>query len=160
MCPVFLSKYWKNKNERLYQAFAHSYTLQPYRLWRKSPCFTLDRKRIQQTFCRHYHYLPNTPKEQYISYLRLDQTWWQYLVYRNKEQAISMDIWIITIATAFRNTIYHRWYHCWWKTCKRRQSPLKLGISGRHHNHYLWLLTQSYSAILKEAGESHICLVS
>ena len=32
---------------------------------------------------------------------------------------------------------------------KRRQSLLELAISGRHRNHYLWLLTQSYSAIPK-----------
>ena len=32
---------------------------------------------------------------------------------------------------------------------KKRQPLLELAISGRHHNHYLWLLTQSYSAIPK-----------
>ena len=32
---------------------------------------------------------------------------------------------------------------------KRRQPLLELAISGRHHGHYLWLLTQSYSAIPK-----------
>ena len=32
---------------------------------------------------------------------------------------------------------------------KRRQSLLELAIPGRHQNHYLWLLTQSYSAIPK-----------
>ena len=32
---------------------------------------------------------------------------------------------------------------------KRRQSLLELAISGRHRDHYLWLLTQSYSAIPK-----------
>ena len=32
---------------------------------------------------------------------------------------------------------------------KRRQSLLELSISGRHWGHYLWLLTQSYSAIPK-----------
>ena len=32
---------------------------------------------------------------------------------------------------------------------KRRQSLLELAISGRHRSHYLWLLTQSYSAIPK-----------
>ena len=32
---------------------------------------------------------------------------------------------------------------------KRRQSLLELPISGRHCGHYLWLLTQSYSAIPK-----------
>ena len=32
---------------------------------------------------------------------------------------------------------------------KRRQSLLELSISGRHRGHYLWLLTQSYSAIPK-----------
>ena len=32
---------------------------------------------------------------------------------------------------------------------RRRQSLLELAISGRHRNHYLWLLTQSYSAIPK-----------
>ena len=32
---------------------------------------------------------------------------------------------------------------------KRRQSLLELAISGRHCNHYLWLLTQSYSATPK-----------
>ena len=30
---------------------------------------------------------------------------------------------------------------------KSRQSLLELAISGRHRDHYLWLLTQSYSAI-------------
>ena len=30
---------------------------------------------------------------------------------------------------------------------KKRQSLLELAISRRHHGHYLWLLTQSYSAI-------------
>ena len=32
---------------------------------------------------------------------------------------------------------------------KRRQPLLELSISGRHRRHYLWLLTQSYTAILK-----------
>ena len=32
---------------------------------------------------------------------------------------------------------------------KRSQSLLELAISGRHRKHYLWLLTQSYSAIPK-----------
>ena len=32
---------------------------------------------------------------------------------------------------------------------KRRQALLESGISVRHHNHYLWLLIQSYSAIPK-----------
>ena len=32
---------------------------------------------------------------------------------------------------------------------KRRQSMLELVISGRHRDHYLWLLTQSYSAVPK-----------
>ena len=32
---------------------------------------------------------------------------------------------------------------------KRIQSLLELAISGRHHDHYLWLLTQSYIAIPK-----------
>ena len=32
---------------------------------------------------------------------------------------------------------------------KRRESLLELAISSRHCNYYLWLLTQSYSAIPK-----------
>ena len=32
---------------------------------------------------------------------------------------------------------------------KRRQSLLELSISGRHRGHYLWLLTQLYTAIPK-----------
>ena len=32
---------------------------------------------------------------------------------------------------------------------KWRQSLLELAISGRHKNHYLWLLTQSYTAVSK-----------
>ena len=32
---------------------------------------------------------------------------------------------------------------------KRRQPLIELSISGRHRNHYLWLLTQSYTAIPK-----------
>ena len=32
---------------------------------------------------------------------------------------------------------------------KRRQLLLELSISGRHRRHYLWLLTQSYTAIPK-----------
>ena len=32
---------------------------------------------------------------------------------------------------------------------KRKQPLLELSISGRHRNHYLWLLTQSYTAIPK-----------
>ena len=32
---------------------------------------------------------------------------------------------------------------------KKRQSLLELAISGRHGNHYLWMLTQSYTAIPK-----------
>ena len=32
---------------------------------------------------------------------------------------------------------------------KKRQPLLELAISGRHRDHYLWLLTQSYSAIPK-----------
>ena len=32
---------------------------------------------------------------------------------------------------------------------KRRQPLLELSISGRHRNHYLWLLMQSYSPIPK-----------
>ena len=33
---------------------------------------------------------------------------------------------------------------------KKRQSLLELSISGRHRRHYLWLLTQPYSAIPKD----------
>ena len=33
---------------------------------------------------------------------------------------------------------------------KRRQPLLELSISGRHRGHYLWLLTQSYTAIPKK----------
>ena len=33
---------------------------------------------------------------------------------------------------------------------KRRQPLLELSISGRHRRHYLWLLTQSYSAVPKD----------
>ena len=32
---------------------------------------------------------------------------------------------------------------------KRRQSLLELAMLGRHNDHYLWLLTQSYSAVPK-----------
>ena len=32
---------------------------------------------------------------------------------------------------------------------KRRQHLLELAVSGRHRNHSLWLLTQSYTAIPK-----------
>ena len=32
---------------------------------------------------------------------------------------------------------------------KRRQPLLELSISGRHRGHYLWLITQSYTAVLK-----------
>ena len=32
---------------------------------------------------------------------------------------------------------------------KRRQPLLELSISGRHGDHYLWLLTQSYLAVPK-----------
>ena len=32
---------------------------------------------------------------------------------------------------------------------KKRRSLLELAISGRHRGHYLWLLTQSYTAIPK-----------
>ena len=32
---------------------------------------------------------------------------------------------------------------------KRREPLLELSILGRHRGHYLWLLTQSYSAIIK-----------
>ena len=35
---------------------------------------------------------------------------------------------------------------------KRRQFLLELAISGRHRNHYLQILTQSYSAIPKNLG--------
>ena len=33
---------------------------------------------------------------------------------------------------------------------KKRQPLLELAISGRHRDYYLWLLTQSYSAIPKD----------
>ena len=33
---------------------------------------------------------------------------------------------------------------------KKRQPLLELSISGRHWGHYLWLLTQSYTAIPKD----------
>ena len=35
---------------------------------------------------------------------------------------------------------------------KRRQSLLELAISAVHHNHYLWLLTRSYSTMPKNLG--------
>ena len=34
---------------------------------------------------------------------------------------------------------------------KKRQSLLEQALSGRHRDHYLWLLTQSYSAIPKNS---------
>ena len=46
---------------------------------------------------------------------------------------------------------------------KRRQPLLELSTSGRHRGHYLWLLTQSYTAIPKKftiTGQRHFCLVS
>ena len=43
---------------------------------------------------------------------------------------------------------------------KRRQPLLGLAISGRHRNHYLWLLTQSYTAIpnniIRQAKMSYV----
>ena len=36
---------------------------------------------------------------------------------------------------------------------KRRQPLLELSISGRHRDHYLWLLTQSYKGISKKLRE-------
>ena len=36
---------------------------------------------------------------------------------------------------------------------KRRQPLLELSISGRHRDHYLWLLTQSYLGIPKKLRE-------
>ena len=46
---------------------------------------------------------------------------------------------------------------------KRRQPRLELGISGKYRVYYLWLLTQSYTAIPKDlwrqAGQGHICVV-
>ena len=38
------------------------------------------------------------------------------------------------------------------KALIKKQSLLELAISGRHRYHYLWLLTQSYSAIPKNLG--------
>ena len=46
---------------------------------------------------------------------------------------------------------------------KRRQPLLELAISGRHRGHYLWLLTQSYTAIpkkFKKTGQGHFRMVS
>ena len=46
---------------------------------------------------------------------------------------------------------------------KRRQSLLELAISGRHRDHYLWLLGQFYSAIPKKCnktGQGNVCVVS
>ena len=37
---------------------------------------------------------------------------------------------------------------------KRRQSLLELAFSGRHKNHYLWLLTQLYTAIPKKSEKT------
>ena len=50
----------KNKNdERLYQGSEWSYYHCNYRSWKKSPCFRLDRKRINIHFDKHRVYLPN-----------------------------------------------------------------------------------------------------
>ena len=46
---------------------------------------------------------------------------------------------------------------------KRRQPLLELSISGRHRGLYLWLFTQSYTAIPKKnkkTGQGYICVVS
>ena len=40
---------------------------------------------------------------------------------------------------------------------KRGQSLLKLAISGRDRDHYLWLFTQSYSAIPKNLRRPYLC---
>ena len=39
---------------------------------------------------------------------------------------------------------------------KQGQSPLKLITSGRHCNYYLWLFTQSYSAMLENLRRQNI----
>ena len=41
---------------------------------------------------------------------------------------------------------------------KRKQSLLELAISGRHRDHYLWLLTQSYSAVPKNLGRQAMAM--
>ena len=40
------------------------------------------------------------------------------------------------------------------KIDKWSQSLLELAISGSHRNHYLWLLTQSYSVILEKSKKA------
>ena len=61
-----------------------------------------------------------------------------------------MDWKIVTIVITFRNTNFIIDYIIANKDLdKRRQPLLELSISGRHWNNYLWLLTQSYSAVPK-----------
>ena len=79
----------------------------------------------------------------------MDQTWWKCFFYRTKGQDVSIDWEIVTIISTFRNTIHHRWYHCWWKSQQGEAILLELLFSGRNCNHYLWLLTQFYLVILK-----------
>ena len=40
---------------------------------------------------------------------------------------------------------------------KRRQSLLELAISSKHHDHYLWFLTQSHTVILKNEKSRGRC---
>ena len=71
-----------------------------------------------------------------------------------------MDTEVVAIVSMLRNTIYIDDIIADEGLDKRRQSLL--AISGRHRDHCLWLLTQSYSAIIKKskmAGYGHICLV-
>ena len=58
-----------------------------------------------------------------------------------------MDTEVVAIVSVLRNTIYIDDIIVDEGLDKRRQSLL--AISGRHRDHCLWLLTQSYSAITK-----------
>ena len=60
-----------------------------------------------------------------------------------------MDRKIVIINNRLRNTICCQWFITDESLDKWKQSLLELAILVRHHNHYLWLLMQSYLAIPK-----------
>ena len=69
------------------------------------------------------------------------------MAYRAYRQAISIGR-VVAIVSTLRDTIIDDIISNEGLN-KQRQSLSELAIPGRHRNHYLWLLTQPYSAITK-----------
>ena len=127
ICFVYLQTYWTNKNNKLYHGSSSSNIDWLHRLWKRWSCFVV---------------FLNTLKKHDISCQRSDQAWWRIELkdkLYQKTEKLSLILSHVETLFVTLDTIAEE------SPDKQRQSLTELATTSKHHNHYLWLLTQSYS---------------